>query len=96
VSEPEDTTEAHVIVQGRVQGVYFRNSLKQLADAHGVSGWVRNRADGAVEALLQGPRGAGVTVADGRRGGPPRARVESLDVEWSDLGEELQGFEVVG
>jgi acylphosphatase len=96
VSETEDTTQAHVVARGRVQGVYYRGSLKQQADAHGVSGWVRNRPDGAVEALLQGPHGAVVTVADWMRGGPPRARVESVDIEWTDVRDPMQGFEVVG
>lgn len=84
-----------MVVCGHVQGVFFRGSLKRQADMHGVTGWVRNRADGAVEALLQGPRGAVTSVADWMRVGPRGARVDSTDVEWSTVDEPLQGFEVV-
>ena len=85
-----------MIVRGRVQGVFFRGGLKQQADTHGIAGWARNRVDGSVEALLQGPRDAVSSVADWMRVGPRGARVDSADVEWSEVDEPLQGFEVVG
>ena len=44
-----------VVVRGRVQGVFFRDSMRERARAHGVAGWVRNRPDGSVEAVLEGP-----------------------------------------
>lgn len=96
MSGPADRTQARVVVRGRVQGVFFRGSLKQQAEMHGVSGWVRNRPDGAVEALLQGPRDAVTAVTDWMRIGPRSARVDSADAEWSEVAEPLQGFEVVG
>jgi acylphosphatase len=92
----EDIVQAHVIVRGHVQGVYFRGSLKQQADTHGVVGWVRNREDGAVEALLQGGRDAVSTVAGWMRAGPTGAHVESTDVAWSDVDQPLHRFQVVG
>lgn len=84
------------MVRGRVQGVFFRGNLKQQADMHRVTGWVRNRADGSVEALLQGSPDSVSTVAAWVRVGPRGARVESAEVEWSDADELLEDFEVVG
>ena len=78
-----DATEArHVVAHGRVQGVFFRSSTRDQARAHGVTGWVRNRADGAVEAWLEGPRHAVAEVTDWIvDGGPPQAAVEHVDTE---------------
>jgi len=87
---------ARVIVRGRVQGVYFRSSVKQQADIRGVRGWVRNNADGSVEALLQGPREAVSEVAAWMRAGPRGSRVDSTDVEWLNEDEPFAGFDIVG
>jgi len=65
-------------VSGRVQGVGYRISLQDEAQRHGVTGWVRNRRDGSVEALLQGTGPAVEAVIAWARRGPPGARVESL------------------
>ena len=76
-----------IVVHGRVQGVFFRANTRDQARQAGVVGWVRNRADGAVEAWLEGPENAveGV-IAWVRAGGPSRAFVERVEVE-----EELPG-----
>jgi acylphosphatase len=79
-----------------VQGLYFRGSLQQQANAHGVVGWVRNRPDGSVEALLQGSRQAVAAVVAWMRTGPRGAMVESADVEWLKVETPLHSFEVVG
>jgi acylphosphatase len=65
----------HVRVSGRVQGVGYRDGLRSAALAQGVSGWVRNRHDGSVEAVLQGDAAAVEAVLDWARCGPPAARV---------------------
>lgn len=67
-----------VIVSGDVQGVFFRQSCRQEARALGVSGWVRNRADGTVEAVLEGEAGAVEQVLAWMRTGPPSATVTDV------------------
>ena len=71
----------NVVVHGRVQGVWFRESARRRADELGVAGWVRNRADGAVEAELEGSRDDVEVLTDWFRRGPTGAQVERLEVE---------------
>jgi acylphosphatase len=66
-------------VNGRVQGVGFRDALRDEATRLGVRGWVRNRADGSVEALLQGDDAAVDRLVAWARRGPPLARVSTLE-----------------
>ena len=73
-------TRVHVVVTGRVQGVFFRDSCRDQARTERVGGWVRNRADGAVEAEFEGPPAAVERVVEWCRSGPPRARVDSVGV----------------
>jgi acylphosphatase len=68
------------VVGGVVQGVFFRDGCAREARRHGVTGWVRNRADGRVEAWLQGDPKAVEKLVRWCRQGPPRARVESVEV----------------
>jgi acylphosphatase len=69
-----------VLVSGWVQGVWFRESCREQAVAAGVTGWVRNLADGRVEAVLEGPEPAVQRVVRWCHEGPRRARVEAVDV----------------
>jgi acylphosphatase len=69
-----------VVVTGLVQGVWFRESCRREAEVLGVLGWVRNRADGTVEGAFEGPPGAVDRLVAWCREGPPRARVERVDV----------------
>jgi acylphosphatase len=84
---------SRVIVYGRVQGVFFRDSMRERASAHGVSGWVSNRPDGGVEAVLEGSPDAVERVVRFAQTGPPRARVEELEV-FEEVPEGLSGFAV--
>jgi acylphosphatase len=82
-----------VLVSGRVQGVYFRDTCRRVAEARGVAGWVRNLPDGRVEAVFEGgvePVGALVAWAGN---GPDSARVTGLVVH-DEPAEGLRGFAV--
>jgi acylphosphatase len=82
-----------VVVSGRVQGVFFRDSTRERARAHGVAGWISNRGDGAVEAVLEGSPEAVARVARFMETGPPRAQVEHVEVS-DERPEGLSEFRV--
>jgi acylphosphatase len=88
-----DLVRRRVVVHGRVQGVFFRDSMRERANAHGVSGWVCNRADGAVEAVLEGPAEAVERVVRFARTGPPQAEVSDVEVT-EEQPEGSSGFEI--
>lgn len=70
----------HLIIRGHVQGVGYRWSMVQAAQQRGVQGWVRNRRDGSVEALITGTAEAVQSLIDWAHQGPPHARVDAVDV----------------
>lgn len=87
------TVRARALVRGRVQGVWFRQSVAEEARALGAVGWVRNLTDGSVEAVFEGPPAVVERAIDYVRVGPPRAEVASVEVTWEEpAGEE--GFAV--
>lgn len=88
-----ETVRRRAVVHGRVQGVFFRDSTRERAQAHGVAGWVCNRGDGAVEVVLEGPLEAVERVLRFLETGPPRAQVERVAVSKEEP-EGLSGFEV--
>jgi acylphosphatase len=75
------TVARRVVLDGRVQGVWFRQSCVEEANAAGVTGWVRNRTDGSVEVWLEGPAPAVDRLTQWCRTGPPLAAVTSVEVE---------------
>ena len=85
----------HLSIHGRVQGVGFRWSLSAQARALGLTGWVRNRRDGSVEALIRGEVEAVEALTAWAHSGPPGARVERVlsdDTPEVEGGEALSGF----
>jgi acylphosphatase len=72
------TVTRHLVISGHVQGVWYRESMRLEAERLGVAGWVRNRRDGAVEAVAQGEEQAVATLIAWCRKGPPAARVEGI------------------
>ncbi len=81
-----------LLISGRVQGVYYRESMRAEAENLHVAGWVRNLRDGRVEAMVQGDAQAVSALIDWARGGPPAARVDAVEItEVADAG-SLQGF----
>ena len=83
-----------VLVRGQVQGVFFRDSTRERAQAAGVAGWVTNRDDGAVEAVFDGDAGAVSSLVDWMRAGPDRAVVEHVEVSEEEASAGFEGFEI--
>ena len=80
-------------MSGRVQGVFFRDTVRNAAEREGVAGWVRNKSDGTVEAVLEGDAAAVERVIALSREGPPAAEVDAVEV-FDEPDEGLTGFRV--
>jgi acylphosphatase len=80
------------VVRGRVQGVFYRETIRRAAEQRGVAGWAANRADGTVEVWLEGEPDAVESMLRVLRNGPPRAEVEHVDVSEGEP-QGLDGFE---
>jgi acylphosphatase len=85
------TVRRRVVVRGIVQGVGYRFSAARAAGTRGVAGWVRNRGDGAVEAVLEGESAAVESMVEWCRRGPPHADVREIEVH-DEEPEGLAGF----
>lgn len=83
-----------LVIHGRVQGVFFRDSMRREAQRLGIAGWVRNRSDGTVEAAVQGESAAMDAIVRWARRGPERAQVERVEIEPHDG--SYSNFEVIG
>lgn len=83
---------ARLLISGRVQGVWFRQSTKNLADRLAVVGWCRNNPDGSVAALFEGQEAAVKTLIDWCHEGPERARVAHVDIDWEPPTGEFSEF----
>ena len=82
-----------VRAHGRVQGVFFRDTIRAEAESAGVAGWVSNRSDGTVEAVFEGRDDAVAALVEACRSGPGQASVERLEVS-DETPAGLAGFEV--
>ena len=90
----DERRRAHVWISGRVQGVFFRASTRQLAAEQGLAGWVRNLPDGRVEAVFEGAEPAVAALVDWCRHGPPGAAVEAVDARHEAPRDEPLPFRV--
>lgn len=88
-----DLVRRRVRARGRVQGVFFRDSVRRQARAEGVAGWARNRDDGTVEAVFEGSPDAVARMLEFIRSGPGRADVKDVEVT-DEEPDRLDGFEV--
>lgn len=87
---------AHLLISGRVQGVWYRDSTKQQADNLGLTGWVRNCKSGQVEVIVEGADAAIDKLISWSRTGPSMARVSDVRIEFDDYRGEFAGFRVKG
>ena len=85
---------AHVIISGRVQGVFFRAETQQAATRIGLHGWVRNRPEGTVGALFQGPQEKVDQMLKWCWQGSPHSKVADVKVTWKACEEALTGFSI--
>jgi len=85
---------AHVLVSGRVQGVYFRSYTQDMARSLGVKGWVRNNPDGRVEAVFEGEEEAVRRMVEWCWKGSPSSRVTGVEVEWETPTGEFDDFRI--
>ncbi len=87
-------TRAHVLIKGRVQGVLFRAETSSEAQEFGLSGWVRNRWDGSVEAIFEGEKIAVEEMIGWCHKGPPAAIVKKVEVKWEEYKGEFTSFSI--
>jgi acylphosphatase len=86
---------AHLLISGKVQGVYFRQSTLIEAKGLEVTGWIRNLIDGRVEAVFEGKEHSVKTLVNYCRQGPSAARVKDLDVTYGPFKGEFKNFAVL-
>jgi acylphosphatase len=86
---------ANVVITGKVQGVYFRAETQRAAIQRNVRGWVRNRSNGSVEALLEGDEPSVNAVVEWCRQGSSFSRVQHVDVQWKIYTGEFDRFDIV-
>lgn len=84
----------HLIIKGRVQGVFYRASTRDIAVKLGLKGWVRNIPDGSVEAVFEGHEKALSQVLLWCRKGPPGAYVSKIDEKWDEYTGEYDRFDI--
>jgi acylphosphatase len=87
--------QLHMVVRGRVQGVYFRASAQREARRLGVCGWVRNRADGSLEIVAEGEEAAVRDLHGWAQRGPSAARVDRVDTRWRSYVGEYADFRIL-
>ncbi|QTA83410.1 Acylphosphatase [Desulfonema limicola] len=90
----EKKVRANVIISGKVQGVFFRAETLKAASKNNVSGWVRNKKDGTVEAVFEGKEKDVLSILEWCKTGSPHSMVKNTDVRWDDYQGEFSSFEI--
>lgn len=85
---------AHVFIEGRVQGVGFRHFTKTKARKMNLNGWVKNRSDGRVEAVFEGPKEQVMNMVEKCQKGPGAAKVQNVDLKWEETDKNLDSFKI--
>ncbi len=85
----------HLLIKGKVQGVFFRQALKVMAKKNNVDGWVRNLSDGRVESVLEGEDVDVSILVEWSHAGSANARVEDIEIKNEKYKEEFSKFEVL-
>lgn len=85
---------AHLIIEGRVQGVFFRAFTREVGANLKLQGWVRNRPDGSVEAVFEGPKESVESAIARCRMGPPGSRVDNISEKWEEYSGEFNTFTI--
>jgi len=89
-----EKVRARVIIEGRVQGVFFRHHTQEMASKLNVKGWVKNRWDGNVEALFEGDREKVDQIVQWCHRGPSNAMVRKVNLSWEDYTGEFKNFSI--
>ena len=86
--------QAHLIIAGKVQGVFYRASCQDVAVKYGLNGWVKNLPSGEVEVLAQGNKEQIEKLIEWCKKGPPQADVIYVKIEWKEVKEKFSSFEI--
>jgi len=89
-----EEARAHLFIEGRVQGVFYRAFTRDIAHSIGLKGWVRNLRDGRVEVVLEGKKELIEKAIKECYTGPPGARISNIDVKWEPFIGDLKGFSI--
>lgn len=89
-----EKTRVHIFVSGKVQGVFFREKTRRLAEALGLTGWARNLPDGRVEIIAEGEKEKIEEILEFARRGSKMAKVDGIEVEWQEFRGEFKNFDI--
>ncbi len=89
-----EKVRAHVVVDGRVQGVFFRSHTQEMAEKLGLKGWVKNRRDGRVEAVFEGDKEKVEQMIQWCHRGPSEARVTNVQTDQEEYSDEFEDFSI--
>lgn len=90
-----EKSKVHIIVSGRVQGVFFRDFTRQQASGFGLTGWVKNMLEGKVEIVAEGDKDKLLQLIEAVKVGPSSAKVKDCQIKWLEFSGEFRDFEII-